>query len=60
MNKMIDADKKDNTDAAFEKYRLLETDNENIKVYLTNFSMSYEIYTKKTSYIEVSGYILVK
>lgn len=60
IDKMIKADISGDVDEIFKENRILETEDGNIKVYLTNFSMEYEIYTKSISSVNIGGYILVK
>lgn len=57
---LIDADMNRNAEEVFSNNNLVDTENENVKVYLTSISFSYEVYTKEIKYVNVSGYILVK
>lgn len=57
---MITAEMNGNEKTVFEKYRLLETKNENVDMYITNIYIRYELYSKDIEAFEISGYILEK
>ena len=60
MKLLIKADEEKNSEEVFLNNNLIDTENENVKVYLTNISFSYEIYTKEPNYVNMNGFILVK
>lgn len=60
IDQMIKAYSVDKEDETFELYRWVDTNDKNIKIYLTSFHMSYEMYTREIESFSVDGYILVK
>ena len=57
---MSEADKNNTTNATFEKVRYMKTSDENIMFYMTEFSMSYELYSNSLEHFSIEGYLLVK
>ena len=60
IREMYKAEKENTEDETFEKVRLLETSSENIMFFVTDFSVSYELYRNKIDHVSVDGYLLVK
>ena len=60
IEQMIKADSINREDEIFELHRWVDTNNENIKIYLTAINISYEKYTNEIESFSVDGYILVK
>lgn len=60
IREMYKAQKGKNKNEIFEKIRLLETSDENVMFYVTEFSLSYEMYKNNLESISIEGYILVK
>lgn len=60
IREMYKAEKENTKETTFEKMRYLKTSDENVMFYVTNFSVSYEMYSNKLENISVDGYLLVK
>ena len=60
VKQMSEADKNNTTNATFEKVRYMKTSDENIMFYMTEFSMSYELYSNSLEHFSIEGYLLVK
>ena len=60
IREMYKAEKENTEKTTFEKVRLLETSDENVMFYVTDFSVSYELYQNKLDHASVDGYLLVK
>ena len=57
---MYKAEKSNNKEKVFEQIRYLQTSDENVVFYVTNFSVNYETYSNKLEHVSVDGYLLVK
>ena len=60
IEEMVEAEQVDQEDDKFEEIRLLDTNDENVKIYLTSFYLYYELYSKEIESISFDGYFLVK
>lgn len=60
IEEMVEAEQVDQEDDKFEEIRLLDTSDENVKIYLTSFYLYYELYSKEIESISFDGYFLVK
>lgn len=60
VKQMSEAEKNNTTNATFEKVRYMKTSDENIMFYMTEFSMSYELYSNSLEHFSIEGYLLVK
>ena len=60
IEEMVEAGQVDQEDDKFEEIRLLDTNDENVKIYLTSFYLYYELYSKEIESISFDGYFLVK
>ena len=60
IREMYKAENENTKKETFEKVRLLETSDENIMFFVTDFSVTYELYQNKLDYVSVEGYLLVK
>lgn len=60
IREMYKAEKENTKETTFEKVRLLKTSDENIMFFVTDFSVSYEMYSNKLKYVSIDGYLLVK
>lgn len=60
VKQMREADKNDTKESTFAKIRYLKTSDENVVFYVTDFSMSYELYSNKIDHLSIDGYLLVK
>ena len=57
---MARAEREHHKESTFEKLRYMKTNNENIIFCVTEFSLSYELYSNKTEHFSVNGFLLVK
>lgn len=60
VKQMSEADKQNTKESTFAKVRYLKTSDENVMFYVTDFSMSYELYSNKIDHLSIDGYLLVK
>ncbi len=60
VKQMSEADKQNTKESTFAKVRYLKTSDENVMFYVTDFSMSYELYSNKIDHMSIDGYLLVK
>ena len=60
VKQMSEAEKNNKTNETFEKVRYMKTSDENIMFYMTEFSMSYELYSNSLEHFSIEGYLLVK
>ena len=60
IKEMYKAEKENNKESTFEKVRYLKTNDENIIFYVTDFNLSYELYSNSLDHISMDGYLLVK
>lgn len=58
VKQMCEADKQNTKETTFAQIRYLKTSDENVVFYVTDFSMSYELYSNKIDYISIDGYLL--
>lgn len=57
---MARAERENHKESTFEKLRYMKTNNENIIFCVTEFSLSYELYSNKIEHFSVNGFLLVK
>lgn len=60
LREMYEAKKNNTKETTFEKVRYLKTSDENVVFYVTNFSVTYELYKNKLEHVSFDGYLLVK
>ena len=57
---MARAERENHKESTFEKLRYMKTNKENIIFCVTEFSLSYELYSNKIEHFSVNGFLLVK
>lgn len=60
IEQMRKANKNNTKESTFENIKYLKTNDENITICITEFSMRYEVYSNKIDHISIDGYILEK
>lgn len=60
VKQMSEANKNNTKEKTFANLRYLKTSDENVVFCVTEFSLTYELYSNKIEYMSINGYLLVK